>query len=342
MISIIFRLGIGACVLWLAAAVASAQAPSAAERASARVDTSALIADEAEFRELTIGEVADVVPGFLESETEDLGVQYLVELEPVLWHLDTAYDFQYFFTNNFFLVEPDSPLGEASTTVMTHTVSLGLDYGPRQVPGGTLNGYIGLDYQRYLHGIGADEDFEDFDFDVQTLFSELQYRFAGRWEARAGVQYERLVAFRDSWDEFYYDLGPYASVERTFSIGRNHFIVPSVSTFWRFTNVNSLGLQPINVNDRVETTGALYYFFIWRELTVSAFGRAEWSNYTQEPFANRDDLLFSSGGSVSYRLREWLNLRFFGLYDARESDEPLTTDYRKWDAGVALTARLRW
>ncbi|MGF1447888.1 MAG: hypothetical protein ACFB20_00570 [Opitutales bacterium] len=318
-----------------------AQAP-AIERAIQQVDTSDLLQEDAERKTITLTEISNTVPGFLETETEDLGLQFLVTLRERRWHIDVAYDFQYYFTNNFFLVEPDTALGQASTTVMSHTFDVALDYGPFEVGNGELSSYTGVTYQRFYHGLGADEEFEDFDFDSQTVFSELQYRFARLFEARAGVQYQRLVAFRDDFDEFYYDLGPYASLSGTFRLAKRHVIIPQLSTHWRFTNVNTLGLQPINANDRIETNATLNYFFIWEKLTVGMFTRLEWSNYTQTPFADRDDLIATGGGSVSYRFTNWLSGRVFGLYEGRESDEPTTTDYRRWDVGVALTAGYRF
>ncbi|MGF1484377.1 MAG: hypothetical protein ACFBZ8_08430 [Opitutales bacterium] len=319
-----------------------AQPTALVDRATSQVDISELLQEDAEIKTITVGEISDRVPGFLQSETEDLGLQFLVQLRERRWHIDAAYDFQYYFTNNFFLVEPDTPLGEASTTVMTHTFDAGIDYGPFRVAGGELNWYSGVQYQRYLHGIGADEDFDDFDFDSQLLFTELEYRFWKRWVARAGVQYQRLVAFRDDFDEFYYDLGPYVRLRGTYRLGRSHVLVPSAGVHWRFTNVNSLGLQPINVNDRWESDLSLNYFYIWRQLTVGAFGRFEWSQYAQPPFADRDDYVGTAGGSINYSITNWLSARVYGLYEARESDEPTTTDYRRWDVGFALNASYRY
>jgi hypothetical protein len=297
---------------------------------------------------LTSEQAPEVVPG----EIQDTGPQYLVRVKERRKWVEGSVDSQFYYTSNMFLNEEDFGQIEQDaledTSVWVNTAEFAFAPDPFKVPGGQLSPRVGFRHQWFNYGMDSTENgYNNFDFDAQTLYGDLEYRFLEHWVAGVGFDWLRLLNHEgptDNYAEFYNEYVPQFTLTREIPIRDFGAILLQYEGDFHFTRANQ---EDQDINDRTEQSLLISYVQeVLPRLYVQPFGRFQFTHYTRDKdFIDnnfRNDYLYSCGLTVAYVFNDWASIRSFISYDHRESDDVIIPDYSVWNGGVGATALLRF
>ena len=287
-------------------------------------------------------------PIITEDELEDVGPQYLLRFKPSREWFEALFDSQYYYTSNFNLNEKESKLnrvGEIDTGVLVSTAQFAFAPTPFPFWDGSLSPRIGYRHQWYNYGLDNTENqLNDFDFDVQTIFGEVAYNFLENWYARIGLNWTRLLNHentgnRKDYSEFYKEYLPEWEIQRFIKISSESLLVIGYEGNYHHTEVDPL--PNAYINDRMDHILTLSYLHqITSKILLQPYYRFTYTDFWEN--GDRNDFLHSIGLITSYHFNRWANLRLCGNYDKRETDDPLIPDYKKIDAGGGATLIFRF
>ena len=287
-------------------------------------------------------------PAITEDEIEDVGPQYLLRFKPTREWFEAFFDVQYYYTSNFNLNEEESELnrvGEIDTGVLVSTAQFAFAPTPFRVWDGWLSPRVGYRHQWYNYGLDNTENqLNNFDFDVQTIFGEVTYNFLENWYARIGLSWTRLlnhedVGNREDYSEFYKEYMPEWEIQRLIKLSPESLLVVGYEGNYHHTEVDPL--PNAYINDRMDHILTLNYLHqLTPNLVLQPYYRFTYTDFWEN--GDRNDFLHSLGLIVSYHFNRWSSVRLFVNYDHRESDDPLVTDYEKVDAGAGASLIFRF
>jgi hypothetical protein len=293
--------------------------------------------------------VPEIVPG----ETADIGPQLLLRAQPRRQWVQASVDSQYYYTSNAFLTEEVDNNDNTDTGLWVNTAEFAIAPSPFDVPYGQLYPRLGFRYQWYNYGMDQNDDqdlpgigLNALDFDVQTVFTDLTYRFLENWSAAIGFEWNRFLGHEspiDNYSEFYKEYVPWFGIERQFPLfDGNAAASVGYSNYTHFTNVDPLPRSW--VNDRMDHNLTVSYTHVlFERLGIQPFYRFQYTDYWGN--GSRNDFLHTFGTYLSWTFNEWVSLRTFASYDIKEShdaDEALTIDYHKLDTGGGLNLTFRY
>jgi hypothetical protein len=300
---------------------------------------------------VTSEQAPEIAPG----ELQDTGPQYLVRVKERRKWVEASVDSQFYYTSNLFLAEED--FGQTAqnalddTSVWVNTAEFAFAPDPFKVPGGQLSPRVGFRHQWFNYGLDSTENgYNNLDFDAQTVYGDLDYRFLEHWVAGIGFDWLRLLNHEgpiDDYAEFYNEYVPHFTLTREIPIKDFAAVLIQYEGDFHFTRVNQDTQPDQDINDRTEQTLLISYVQeVLPRLYLQPFGRFQFTHYTRDKdiIDNnfRNDYLYSCGLTVAYVFNDWASVRSFISYDHRESDDMPLPDYSVWNGGLGATALLRF
>ncbi|PAW77985.1 MAG: hypothetical protein B9S32_08785 [Verrucomicrobia bacterium Tous-C9LFEB] len=277
----------------------------------------------------------ELAPELYEGESSDVGPQFIVRSKPRRKWVEATVDSQYYYTSNMLLTE-QNPI---DTTILVNTVQVAIAPTPFDMGGGQFAPRVGFRYQWYNYGMdNTTNQLNNFDFDVETLFTDLRYRFKDNWYVAAGFEWNRLLSHEGptaDYTEFYKEYNPSWTIGKFFPISDSMFFSMEYQGIYHLTVVDPLPAQ--NINDRIDHGVRLSFTQeLIPNLYLQPYFRFLYTDYVNVN-GSRNDYLFSVGTAFSYALTQWASVRTFVSYDVKESDDPSFADYTNVNAGCGVT-----
>lgn len=284
----------------------------------------------------------EAAPELFKGELTDVGPQSILKLKQRKTYFEAVLDSQFFFTSNMLLQEDGPGVNLTDTTVFVNTAQVALAPRPYQVGKGLLAPRLGFRHQWFNYGLGDVPRVNAFDFDVQTVFTDLRYRFAGNWVAEVGFDALRLLNHTpaySTYDEFYRELVTRWGLQWQHAFTETRVFAAGYEGAWHFSNTP--GNPQRNLNDRGDHSLLLAYTHaLTPQFVLQPYYRFQYTMYSAVP--SRNDFLHTTGISLNYYFNRWLAARVFYAYDHKDSDDPLVADYRKHDGGLGVNVTFRF
>jgi hypothetical protein len=282
-------------------------------------------------------------PSLYSGEEEDTGNQTILSAAPQKrWDwININLDSQYFYTSNASL----SNVNIKGTGLLVSTIEAVLAAPPITVPYGQLSSQAGFEYQWFDYGLGGpSDDFSNLDFDTATVFVEEQYALPDNWSIFGNLSYTRLLNDGNGFNEFYKELVPTLSLEKSIPIRKNLQASVEYSGNYRFTDEAPFPNQGRRCNNR--TDQVLDFELTWQvtpKIDIRPFYRFQYSYYP-DFFASqtRNDFLHTLGVSADYYFNSWSSIRVFVSYELLDTDAASVGDYRKLDVGGGASAGFKF
>ena len=279
----------------------------------------------------------DTAPELYPGENEDVGPQRILKVKPRRKYVEGGADSQYYYTSNVLLTKDAT-----ESALFINTVHLALAPDAYEVGGGYLSPRLGFRNQWYNYGLdGTHNPWGAFDFDAQTIFAETSYRFLQNWVVLASLDATRLLD-QHGYDEFYKELAPGWGLQRIFPLTDRQVVSLAYRGYYHLSEVGPP--MASNANDRHDHTfGVSYGLEIVPKLFLQPFYRFQVTGYTGNlDGRSRTDTLHSVGATLSYWFNSWSGVRTFVNYDHKESNDPFTPNYEKFDAGGGVSLLVRF
>lgn len=279
-----------------------------------------------------------LAPELYEGESSDVGPQFIVRTKPRRKWVEATVDSQYYYTTNMLLTE-QRPI---DTTILVNTVQVALAPTPFDMGEGQFAPRLGFRYQWYNYGLdNTNNQLNNYDFDVETVFTDLRYKFKDNWYVAAGFEWNRLLAHEgptSDYAEFYKEYNPSWTIGKFFPISDSMFFAAEYQGVYHLTVVDPNPAQ--NINDRIDHGVRLSFTQeLIPNLYLQPYVRFLYTDYVNVN-GSRNDYLFSVGTSFSYALTQWASIRTFVSYDLKQSDDPAFADYWNINAGGGVTLNL--
>lgn len=274
-------------------------------------------------------------PELYPGENQDVGPQHILRMIPRRTWLEAVADTQYAFTDNNRLAHQN----KTSTAYAVNTVQLAFAPEPVERGAGIIAPRAGFRSQWYNYGLDGSGGGEDsLDFNGQTAFASVQYLLHQHWEFDAELDYTRLLTQR-RYNQIYSEWTPSLGVSRLFSLRNNLVLSLGWQGDYHFSTVPSFFGSFNNVNDRLDNTlSATLSWQVAGSFIVQPYYRFEATHYPRTAFdKDRNDYLQTVGGAVSYYFTRQVAARIFVSESFRNSDDPFTTSYAKFDSGIGAS-----
>lgn len=276
-------------------------------------------------------------PELFPGELEDVGPQYLV-MDKAQRHRWVQFyaDTQLFYTSNALLTEK----GNQDTSLMVTMLEASINLPPFALGTGQAAFRAGYREQIWLYSLDdTSNQLNNLDFDVATVFLGFQHNINENWTAFFELDYNRYLSHDNDYNEFYVELMPTWTIQRTFKFADESYITAAYSGAFHWTQTDP---DPVSdINNRLDTIVSLSYN---RELVSrlysQLFYRAQWSHYTTN--SDRNDFYNTFGLGFVYAFSEWGAIKASINYENRNSTDDLVADYGKWDTGGGLSIVLQF
>ena len=283
----------------------------------------------------------DSVPELFPGESSDVGPQSVLKMIPRKTWFEALADVQYFYTDNMFLTEHN----KEEAGVLVSTAQFALAPTPYDLGPGKFSPRIGYRHQWYdfgLDGARFDGTFfhqRDFDFNVQTVFTDMQWSCHDNWILAAGFDYTRLMSTPE-YDEFYKEYVPRWSLERLVPLDDKTVISLGYEGDYRFSDADVF--FNTDFNDRTDHSFfALCTRSLCRYAVLQPYYRFKYTHFTAN--IDREDYLHSFGIALYCFFTPRISLRGFVSYDIKDSDgRQQGEDYRRLDAGGGVNLTIRF
>lgn len=266
------------------------------------------------------GILEEPTPAFLGEGEEDFGTQMIMRPVPRKPWFKARLDWQGFYSSNI-LAQHDDEIDDFQM-VSTAEFSIAPPWSERLRP------RAGFRHQ-FFNFLGNGE----FDFDAQTIFTDLDWEFAKGWEASLGYEYTRLLSAPLDREEFFDEQVARLSLSRVFEINERMFLALAYECAARFTNP-----QPFSRDEHSLT--ASYTQFLTDRLIWQAYYRFQYEDYFDN--GDRNDFQHIAGTMLAYHFNSWSSAGVQMSYLVNDSDQGELSDYEIWNGGVALNATLRF
>lgn len=334
-----FRIRAGHALLFFVGAVCWVASAGLAQAQTAQVERMQQFNQQQVDMRLNTGQDAtdQLAPELYSGESDDVGPQFIVQSKPRRKWVEATADSQYYYTSNMLLTE-QMPI---DTTILVSTVQVALAPTPFDVgqTGDQFAPRLGYRYQWYNYGMDkTSNQLNNFDFDVQTVFADLRYKFKDNWYVAAGFEWNRLLAHEgpvSDYSEFYKEYDPSWTIGKYFPISDSMALSVEYQGIYHFTVVDPIPAQ--NLNDRVDHAVRVSFTQeLIPNLYLQPYARFMYTDYVNVN-GSRNDYLTTVGTAFTYAINSWSSIRTFISYDYKQSDDVLFPDYTNFNAGGGLT-----
>jgi hypothetical protein len=315
-----------------------------------RIDTATQQMGRQDLRARLQTPAAQEISSLYEDEDKDVGPQNVIRQKPRHNWLEASTDVQFGSTSNVYLTET----GKTDSSMMISTVQLAVTPPAWQVLGGQFSARAGYRHQKFNYGIASEKfnhliasgrsesTINDSDFDISTMFVQGHYLILEQWLVGGGMDYNRLLNSKDgSYTEFYSELAPNLSVQRSFELSKKSAISANIGVAGHISYLDPSYLVPSDSFDRVDESATVTYAReLLSQLGFQTFYRAQFTQYTRNHV--RKDLTQTLGVVLAYSLCKEASLRAFANFEGRSSEDPDIADYQKVDTGMGLSLRIQF
>lgn len=278
-------------------------------------------------------------PELYPGENADVGPQRILKVTPPRTWFEVYLDSQAFYTGNALLVQH----GAQAAALFINTAQFAIvPVPPVDFGSGKLTPLAGVRSQWYNYSLNSPPN---LDFDAQTAFMAAKYRLNEKWEVDGELDYTRLLN-QSAYEEFYREWVPNFTVQRFFPFGDDLLGSISWQTAYHFTDVPALGVNPRDVNNRLDNflTFSLSYQPA-PKFIIQPYYSVGYTHYLRDPFSAtgnpRNDLLNSLGLSAAYYFSPKVALRTFISADVRTSDNSVA-NYANFNVGADVSLVIRF
>ncbi len=275
-------------------------------------------------------------PQLYPGESEDLGPQFLLIRKQRKRLFEASADVQYYYTSNFFLSEK----GNVDTGVLATTAQVAFCPEPFRIGIGELGLRTGYRHQTFYYGLDSTENqFNNLDFDSETVFFNARYKLPKDYVAFVGLDYGRLLSHEFERTEFFTELAVSWGLEKSIPIGEKNQLSFAYIGSEHFTYSDPA--PTTNTGDRTDSIFALSWSsMLTSKLSAQPYYRFQHTHYWFDD--NRNDFVHAVGISLSFALSETSSIRFFSGFDVRNSDTEAVDDYHKFDTGGGISISYRF
>jgi hypothetical protein len=276
-------------------------------------------------------------PELYPGENDDVGPQAILKLRERHTLFEAFADTQYLYTDNNRLTD----INEISTAYTINTVQMALAPSAYPMGPGLFAPKIGVRSQWYNYDIGPNHSEDTLDFNAQTAFVDLQYRYNQKWIFDTQFEYTRLLD-QGHYKEFYTEFAPSLSAQRYFPITDRLLVAASWQGIYHITSVDPLPRR--DVNNRLDNTlGLTLSYQAIGNLVLQPFYRFQHTYYDRTSFnRSRNDIFNIVGASASYLFTQQISARLFISETFRNTDDRNISDYQKLDTGIGASFIFRF
>lgn len=272
----------------------------------------------------------------------DSGNQRVAEPRKLPFKLNIAYDVQAYHTSNVNLAPSGNPKDDA--VVLANTLALRAEFESHAVGEGILTPSVGLNIQRFYHGVGTD-DYETLDFDALSIPLALRYRFGDNWEASFGITHTTIYSLKPDHDRIFRSNTPSLNLRKLVALGQNHLVSVGGGISYASTESDEATAARDDRNDKWDFSADIAYYYLKDKWVFGPYFRLSFADYVHYEESlpaivevSRRDITGSLGVSVSYNFTPWASARAFTSFDWRDSQGNKAFDYGYSNSNVGLGA----
>ena len=306
------------------------------------------------------------VPQLYPGESQDLGSQKLLRQKPKKKYFEAAFDTQFSYSSNALLAEN----GPQDSGIWATTLSLAFAPEPLELGPGKLayrTGYRHLLWMYDVKNANTSSTLNNLNFMFETVYLSGRYSFLENWGATLGLDYNRVLTGKnggnwqwsrvtepDYWKEAYVELVPNWGLDRSFTFSPRWSGSLAYSGLWHFSSSDPQGRPGFTnrrSNDRIDNAMmASVMFMPTEQIMFQPFARVMYSAYTRSGgvdslagnYSHRRDWVQSFGLNVMWMPTPAVAVRATASGEFRDSSDPLTPDYSKFDTSLGMSINLRF
>lgn len=340
-------------------AAASDQAVRQAESVRAQQELQKQAKDQQSKSAPAEDEPPETYPG----ENADLGPQKLLKQKKKKPLFDFSSDTMLTWTSNAM----SQATGPSEARVLAETMSLAFAPEPLDIGIGKLGVRGGYRHLFYIYDAFGGCSLNASNFEMSTLFLGGNLSFLEKWNASLGMDYGRVMMLPgpapkkwsyeyvfdpSKWQEGFVDWSPNWALMRSVSFNDKLNLILSYSGAYHFTEASQIPeLQNrTNSNDKLDST--LMASLMWSltsKWMLQPSMRLTHSLYTQPtnavgdlPKVHRRDRTLGPSLSVMWSPTPRVSCRASVGGEFRNSNDPLTQNYSKFEASIGLSAALKF
>lgn len=305
------------------------------------------------------GDIPETYPG----ENADLGPQMLLKQKgpqrKPLFEFST--DTMFTWTSNALGTPHSQGNARQDTGAVAETLSLALAPEPIALAGGKLSLRAGYRHLFYMYDVSnRSAPLNANNFEMSSLFLGANFSFKDNWNAGLGLDYNRLLFQKRSWDlihrpldpsnwsEGYVEYKPNWSLSRNIGLSEKLNLSVSYNGAYHFSRTDAVVGDTSNfekIGDNLEN--GLSLSLIWvpvEKLLLIPSLRLTHYGYTQSQRlgGHRQDRTLSPSVTVMYALTERVSLRFSLGSEFRHSSAPENSGVRKLDVGGGISCAFKF
>lgn len=298
------------------------------------------------------------VPELYAGESADMGSQTLLTEKPVIRLFEATADTSFTYTSNASL----DTINPKDTGIWATTLSLAIAPEAWEIGAGKLSVRSGYRHTFWIYDVKKQVDTTNLNagnFELSSFFVSGRYMFLENWSATFGVDHNRIMGGKASWrmgrmfeegnwNEIFTEFNPNWALDRSFELTKKVSASLGYSGGYHFTCADgdklSTPQKTERWNDHLDNALMLNVMYSPNEKWMfQPFARVAHALYTRtaeiKGHEHRRDLTRSLGVNVVWSPTERTSIRASISGEFRNSNDPSTTDYSKFDAatGVSFT-----
>jgi hypothetical protein len=274
------------------------------------------------------------------TETSDAGLQRVVTEKERAVEFDAGTTFSYLYRSN-----PLSTNGVIGKAIKSGVAEIGTFVSASLGNYEILNGVYTPRVGGGMSEVSLTRRELDFaDYRTQRVFLQGDLKYSSGWTLSSSLEYSSITSPKFNTED-YKEWFPSFSVAKSWVIDEKSLLRASVSSGYRFTEVDSLGgsVPGVTANRLDNWSNGLavaYYRELFLGITGQVFGELSNRSYSNGQNRNRNDLTKTVGSSLAYN---WRILRFLLFWNYTDRDSNLEINqYHNLDFGASVTANFRF
>jgi hypothetical protein len=351
------KLAFGAAILLLPPSVFSQSSPNT--QAAIQQMESFKGREKAQSSQTRAKAEGETVPELYAGESSDMGAQMLLREKPVIRYFEANADTSFTYTSNANL-DTRNPI---DTGISVTTLSLAFAPDPWEVADGKLSLRSGYRHIFWIYDVKRQVDTNNLNagnFQLSSFFVSSRYVFREHWAASFGVDHNRIMLGKSNWrmgrlfeagnwNEVYTEFNPNWSLDRMFSLTTKITGSLSYSGGYHFTYTDpNTAPSPTRIgNDHLNNALMLSLMYApVEQWLVQPYIRGAHAAFTRSGAVkgneHRRDLTRSLGVNVVWSPTERTSIRASISGEFRNSNDPVITDYSKFEAATGLSFTFRF
>jgi hypothetical protein len=301
------------------------------------------------------------IPETYPGENSDLGPQMLLKQKAPqrkpLFEFST--DTMFTWSSNA-LGQPHSQGSRQDTGAVAQTFSLAIAPEPVDLAGGKLSWRGGYRHLFYIYNaLEGNAPLNLNNFQMSTLFVGSNFTFKENWNAGFGIDYNRLLFQKRSWDLLQRPFDPsnwkegYTELKPNWSLSRNIGLAEKLNLSVGYSGAYHFSYTDPIVGDTVDYSrignnfeNGLSLSLIWapveKFLLIPSFRVTHYVYTEQQRLGSRQDRTLSPGITAMYSLNQRISFRVSMGGEFRHSTIAMNSNVRKFDTGCGVSLAFKF